>query len=116
MMRNTRRNRMKMNNAIELLESRRLLSGAVLNNHTLRITGDADVDDNIAVALNGTNFDVTINGGAAQSFAQADVKRIVISSKSGNDTVNVNTGNADFASVRVWISTDGGNDTVNTGN
>src|SRR3954447_2238181 len=68
----------RLSSIIQVLESRRLLSGAELvDGGVLKITG-SDTDDSIHVAAADANLVVTINGGADQSFAAADVNQIYV--------------------------------------
>src|SRR3954454_5278013 len=78
-------------NSIETLESRRLLSTATLRGHTLLIGGDHDEDNTIIVSLNdaGDKVQVDINSEASQFFTMADVKRIIVAGRNGDDTLGV---------------------------
>jgi Ca2+-binding RTX toxin-like protein len=97
---------------VQPLEKRCLLS-AELHGRNLFIRGEAEVNDAINVGLNaaGDKVQVTINGGEAQLFDAARVRRIIIRSLSGDDTITVD------GSVNrpTWIDAGAGNDSISTG-
>src|SRR5690349_3778663 len=78
---------------IQSLESRALLSAAVLSDNTLRVTGDNGVTNQINVSLSADglslNVSMATNGGTAttQTFAAADVHRVQIIGGDGDDTL-----------------------------
>lgn len=77
---------------IEALESRRMLSSAVLlSDGQLRITGDNRVNDVVTVGLDATGnwLDVVINGGAVRSFDSTKVQTVAFYGRSGADLFSV---------------------------
>lgn len=89
-----KRNRLHRN--FESLESRRLLSSAVLlASGQLRIEGDDGVNDVVTVGLNkrGDKIDVVLNGGSVQSFAKSAVAAVEFYGYGGADTFSVDEAN-----------------------
>lgn len=104
-------------NLIESLETRRLLSTATLRGHTLRVAGDVDADNTIIVSLNdaGDQVQVNINSEAAQFFTLADVKRIIVRGRNGNDTLGVDEARGGLGRILVYMEGGDGNDEIGTG-
>ena len=73
----------------EQMEPRILLSSVARTSGTLRVYGDAGVDNVIVVGFDATkdNVVVTVNG-ATQSVVSKDLKRVRIFGDSGNDRIH----------------------------
>ena len=119
---------------VESLESRRLLSSAVLlASGQLRITGQDKVDDVVTVGLNsrGTKVEVT-EGGVTRSFDKSGIKTVAFYGQGGADTFNVSETDRAFGIQTRFFGGDGadafnggseadfaygaaGNDTLNLG-
>lgn len=101
---------------VESLETRRLLAAdlvAVLNNGILEIDGTKRADA-ITVSLSTTvagQLDVLSRETIKQSFTFADVTRIDIEGKGGDDVITIGSG----ITIRTEIDGDGGNDTITGG-
>src|SRR5438034_46918 len=81
----------------EQLETRLLLSSVALTGSTLRVFGDAGVDNVITIGLDAakTTVTVTVNG-TAQTFSHDKVKSVRLFGDSGNDTIRVDESQAKF--------------------
>lgn len=107
--------------SMQPLESRTLLSAsAVLHgpgHHVLVINGDPSTPNTIVVGLaaGGSQIDVTLNGGAPQTFTRSDVHRVRIFGGSQADTITIDETNGKFP-IRTFIDARAGNDTVTGGN
>src|SRR5436305_1435388 len=95
---------------IETLEVRRLLASATLLTGTLRVNGADNVDDTIIVSLNGAGdqYQINVNAEPPQFFARADVKKIIIHGKSGNDTIGVDESRGALGNVLINVFGDDG--------
>jgi len=97
--------------SFETLESRRLLSASVLRTgDTLRIFGDAGVDNVITLAptADGDFLVVTING-RAETVSLNDVDKVRVAGSSGNDDIRVDESNHRFevfASIETFVGND----------
>ncbi len=100
---------MQTNRLIESLESRRLLSSATLNGGLLRVLGDSETTNDIAITVSGDDLVVAHNGNT-DTFAKADVRHVLVRGGAESDTVNVATLGV-FVRVMTW----GGDDNVTTG-
>lgn len=101
----------------ESLESRRLLSSAVLHaSGQLRISGDNDANDVVMLGLNsrGDQVDVVMNGGMVKSFARSKVKSVAFHGLSGNDSLSVMEGTRSFG-IKVSFYGGDGNDSFKGG-
>jgi len=101
---------------LEVLESRRLLSSALLVGGTLEVLGDTGVTNQITVGLDEAGsivVSMAANSGPAttQTFAFADVTKILIRGGRGNDTLAVDQG----ISIPAGIFGLAGNDTITGG-
>jgi len=105
---------------IQSLESRALLSAAVLSDNTLHVTGDNGVTNQISVSLSADGLSVNVsmatNGGAAttQTFAAADVHRVQITGGDGDDTLGADECATPFT-IPMQVFGLGGNDVINGG-
>lgn len=99
----------------EVLENRRLFASVAVTGGILRVFGDAGVDNVISVALTAdkTTVVVTVNG-ASSSFAKSTVKRVRLFGDSGDDTLTVDSSQAQF-NIQVDAFGLGGNDAINGG-
>src|SRR3954470_8876154 len=90
-------------NSVETLETRRLLSSAALHGHTLLVNGDNDADNTIIISLNdaGDKVQVNIDTAAAQFFTLADVKRIIVLGRNGDDTLGVDESRGGLGNILV---------------
>lgn len=70
-----------------------------LQNGVLTIPGTPD-DDTVEVAMNGTDIEVTVNGGTPMTFAESDVDMMKIRGHAGEDEITVDTDVAVFARIR----------------
>lgn len=104
-------------NSIEMLELRRLLSSATLRGHTLVVNGDNDADNTIIISLNdaGDNVQVNIDTAAAQFFTLADVKRIIVRGRNGDDTLGVDESRGGLGKILVYMDGGDGKDDIGTG-
>jgi hypothetical protein len=96
----------------EPLESRLLLSSAVRTGQTLRVYGDAGVDNVITVGLDAArdNVIVTING-TTTSIPANDLRRVRIFGDTGNDTISIDDSQTRF-SIQTYIFVGDGDDRV----
>jgi Ca2+-binding RTX toxin-like protein len=114
-----------MNGFIDVLESRRLLSGASVHNHVLRVVGDAVNNNTINVnnSADGLSIDVDITSVTANhvtknfhaSFLRSlGITKITIAGGRRADTINVAQVNGSIG-IRTRIDSHQGADTITTG-
>jgi Ca2+-binding RTX toxin-like protein len=119
------RNRIHAAALVEGLETRRLLSGAVLSHGILRVFGDGASTNTITVnnSASGMNVDVSINSvnarGVPKTFTKSFAKSAIINSVwvvggAKNDTIRVGQSNGAFT-LGVRVLSGGGDDNVTTG-
>lgn len=94
---------------IEAMEPRWLLSASLDNSGLLTVDGTAG-DDQIALALNGSQIVVNVNSDPAQSFAVADVNSISVTGDAGNDLITIGSG-----LIGAKVDGGAGNDTLIAG-
>jgi len=101
----------------EMLESRTLLSSAVVTQSVLHIVGDASSANTITVRrTSATDITVSMNGKADQVFGQCDViTSIDIKGGSGADRLSVDE-SGQALGVGVSMTGGDGNDTLTGGN
>src|SRR6478735_6840447 len=90
---------------MDALEARRLLS-ASLDTGLLSVDGTGGNDD-ISVALSGSNLNVTVNGQSQGSFDVGQVQGIQVSGLDGNDSISLAG-----VSIPATLSGGNGNDTL----
>src|SRR5687768_1961965 len=97
---------------VESLESRLLLSSAVRTGETLRVYGDAGVDNVITVGIDASrdNVVVTING-EVTNIPSDDLKRVRIFGDTGNDAITIDDSQSKF-SIQTYIFAGDGDDRV----
>lgn len=102
---------------IEAVESRRMLSGAVLVNGVLTITGTGGADQ-IEVQVRSRDPErvkVEINNlGYERRFSRAAVTKIVVNALAGNDSVEIGN-DAEPVSIRAELNGGAGNDSLDGG-
>jgi len=114
-----------MTRCIESLESRRLLSGASVHNHVLRVAGDAGNNNTINVnnSADGLSIDVDITSVTANhvsknfhaSFLKTlGINKIMIAGGKRADTINVAQANGSIG-IKTRIDSHQGTDTITTG-
>jgi Ca2+-binding RTX toxin-like protein len=106
-----------MSLSFESLEGRRLLSGAVLSNGILTITG-TEAPDLIEVQIrqnDPSRVKVEINNlGFEQRFSRAAVTKIVVNALGGNDAVEIGKDDEPVA-IRAELNGGAGNDELDGG-
>jgi Ca2+-binding RTX toxin-like protein len=114
-----------MTRLLESLESRRLLSGASVHNHVLRVSGDPTGNNTINVnnTADGLSIDVDITWITANhvtknfhaSFLKSlGINKITIMAGKRADTINVAQTNGSIG-IKTRIDSKQGADTINTG-
>lgn len=96
----------------ETLEPRLLLSSAVRTGETLRVYGDAGVDDviNVGIDAGRDNVVVTING-TVTNIPVDDLKKVRIFGDTGNDSITIADSQSKF-NIQTFIFAGAGNDRV----
>jgi Ca2+-binding RTX toxin-like protein len=107
----------EMSVSVESLEGRRLLSSVTFTNGVLKVLGDNNVNDVISLSLsgNGENVIATINGDASDPFAKADITRIQVKGRSGNDEFSIDETNGKLRPITIIVYGGLGNDEINGG-
>jgi Ca2+-binding RTX toxin-like protein len=114
-----------MTRLLESLESRRLLSGASVHNHVLRVVGDPTANNTINVnnSADGLSIDVDITSVNAQhvsknfhaSFLKSlGINKITVMGGKRADTINVAQTNGSIG-IKTRIDSKQGADTITTG-
>jgi len=98
--------------ATETLERRLFLSSAVRTGGTLRVYGDAGVDNVITVGIDSTRKSilVTING-TQTDIVLEDIKRVRIFGDTGNDTISIDESQSHY-NIQTYIFAGDGDDRV----
>jgi Ca2+-binding RTX toxin-like protein len=107
----------KMGVKFESMESRTLLSSAVLTDGVLKVRGDNDFHEAIVLKLTdgGTKLNVVIDNADMGSFNLTDITKVNVNALTGGDEITIDESGGRIRNLKMTLNGGGGNDTITVG-